>query len=260
MTLFTGNTAMTVRVLTLFFALWSSVAFAQPAETVKAAGDSAYMAGRFDSAIGSYESVLTSGVESAEVLFNLGNAYFKANRIAPAILNYERALKLAPDDEDIRFNLRLASLTTKDRIEEMPRLFFIEWWEAVIAALSMDAWAWITVLSLALAFAMLAVFRLSSSESARRMLFYGAMAAMLTGLFAGYAAQQQYDSLFNDDRAVVFRPTLNVKSAPEQTGKDLFVVHEGLVVRITDRIGDWYRIRLTDGNVGWVPSESIEGI
>jgi SH3-like domain-containing protein len=59
---------------------------------------------------------------------------------------------------------------------------------------------------------------------------------------------------------VVFRPTLNVKSAPEQTGKDLFVVHEGLVVRITDRIGDWYRIRLTDGNVGWVPSESIEGI
>ncbi len=260
MTLFTGNTATTVRVLRLFLALWSTVGFAQPSEALKLAGDSAYVAGLYDSAIESYESVLGTGAESAEVLFNLGNAYFKTKRIAPAILNYERALKLAPDDEDIRFNLRLASLTIIDRIEEIPRLFLFEWWEAVPAALPMDSWAWIAVLSLMLAFVALAVFRLSSNESARRMLFYGAMVASMAGLFAGYAAQQQYDRLFNDDRAVVLRPTLNVKSAPEQSGKDLFVVHEGLVVRITDRIGDWYRIRLTDGNVGWVTSESIEGI
>jgi SH3-like domain-containing protein len=51
-----------------------------------------------------------------------------------------------------------------------------------------------------------------------------------------------------------------VKSAPEQSGKDLFVVHEGLVVQITEEIGDYYRIRLSDGNVGWVPKDAVEGI
>jgi len=260
MALLKGNTAMAGLMFHLALVLWASVGVAQHAEAVKASGDSAYVAGLFDRAIESYEAVLASGVESAEVRFNLGNAYFKANRIAPAILNYERALKLAPDDEDIRFNLRLASLTTKDRIEEMPRLFFIDWWEAIPSFMRMDTWAWLMVGCVVAAFIMLSLFRLSSSESARRMLFYGAVVALLTGLFSGYAAQRQYDRLFNDDRAVVLRPTLNVKSAPEQSGKDLFVVHEGLVVRITDRIGDWYRIRLTDGNVGWVPTVAVESI
>jgi len=142
----------------------------------------------------------------------------------------------------------------------MPRLFFIEWWEAIPPALPMDVWAWMTVAGIALAFTMLAVFRLSTSESARRTLFYGAVVTLLLGIFSGHSAQRQYHRLVHDDRAVVFRPTLNVKSAPEQTGKDLFVVHEGLVVRITDRIGDWYRIRLSDGNVGWVPIGTVTRI
>jgi SH3-like domain-containing protein len=59
---------------------------------------------------------------------------------------------------------------------------------------------------------------------------------------------------------VVFESTLNAKSAPEQTGKDLFVIHEGLVVQITEEIGDWYRIQLSDGNVGWVPKSVLEVI
>lgn len=260
MTLLNGNSTMTGRAIILMLTLWASVGMAQQTDLFKASGDSAYVAGQFESAIQSYEAVLSADMESAEVLFNLGNAYFKVNHIAPAILNFERALKLAPDDEDIRFNLRLASLTTKDKIEEMPRLFFIEWWEAIPPALPMDAWAWMTVAGTALAFIMLAVFRLSTSESARRMLFYGAVVTLLIGIFSGYSAHRQYDRLFHDDRAVVFRPTLNVKSAPEQSGKDLFVIHEGLVVRITDRIGDWYRIRLNDGNLGWVPTDSVVGI
>lgn len=240
--------------------LMASVVFAQQPNEVKATADAAYMAGDFTAAIEGYEQVLGQGFASAEVHYNLGNAYFKAGRIAPSVLQYERAHKLAPQDEDIAFNLKLARLSTKDRIEVMPELFFITWWNTLLRALPMDGWAWSAIISLLSVLLGLGIFRFSANESLRRTLFYTATVVGLWGLFSGYAAQQQYQRLVNDDRAVVMRPTVNVKSAPEQSGKDLFVVHEGLVVQVTETIGTWYRIRLTDGNVGWVPQEAVEGI
>lgn len=237
-----------------------SVVFAQQPLELKASADAAYVAGDFAIAVDGYEQVLAQGQVSAEVHFNLGNAYFKSGRIASSILDYERAQKLAPQDEDIAFNLKLAQLSIKDRIEVMPELFFITWWKATLRALPMDGWAWSAIISLLLVLLGLGIFRFSASEGLRRTLFYTAILVGLWGLFSGYAAQQQYHRLLNDDRAVVMRPTVNVKSAPEQGGKDLFVIHEGLVVQVTETIGNYYRIRLADGNVGWVPQEAVEGI
>lgn len=238
----------------------ASVVFAQQPAQWKAAADSAYMAGDFAAAADGYEQLLTSGYSSAEVHYNLGNAYFKSGRVAPSILHFERALKLAPNDEDIAFNLKLVQLTTKDRIETMPELFFISWWKSLLRALPMDVWAWSGVASLLVVLLCLTAFRFSNAVAVRQVLFYSALLTGLWGLFSGYAAQQQYRRLMNDDRAVVMRPTVNVKSAPEQGGKDLFVVHEGLVVQVTETIGGYYRIRLADGNVGWVLKETVEGI
>jgi tetratricopeptide (TPR) repeat protein len=240
------------------FILPSSVLAQHEASIAKA--DSAYMAGEYEAAISGYEQVLAQGQVSPSLYFNLGNALFKAKRIAPSILNYERALKLAPQDEDIRFNLKLASMTTIDRIEQMPVLFISRWHDAFMQALPMDMWAWSCVLAFLLVFIGLAIFRISDNEGMRKALFYTAMVLLIWGILSGYAAQQQYHKLTQDDRAVVFEPTLNVKSAPEQTGKDLFVIHEGLVVQITEEIGDWYRIQLSDGNVGWVPKSALEVI
>ncbi len=246
--------------LCLGYAMTAHSAFAQQPAALKASADSAYISSDFVRAADTYEQVLAQGFVSAEVHFNLGNAYFKSGQVARSILNYERAHRLAPQDEDIVFNLKLAKLTTKDRIETMPELFFVTWWNALLRALPMDGWAWSAVVSLMLVLLGLSIFRFSASVALRQAMFYTALLVGLWGLFSGYAAQQQYRRVTDDDRAVVMRPTVNVKSAPEQTGKDLFVVHEGLVVRVTETIGVWYRIRLSDGNVGWVPQEAVEGI
>lgn len=240
--------------------LMVSAVFAQQPAELKANADAAYVAGDFTDAVDGYEQVLAQGQVSAEIQFNLGNAYFKSGQVARSILNYERAHKLAPQDEDIVFNLKLAKLSTKDRIETMPEMFFVTWWNTLLQALPMDGWAWSAVVSLILVLAGLGIFRFSASVGIRQASFYAALLVGLWGLFSGYAAQQQYRRMMNDDRAVVMRPTVNVKSAPEQGGKDLFVVHEGLVVQVTETIGTWYRIRLADGNVGWVPQEAVEGI
>lgn len=62
------------------------------------------------------------------------------------------------------------------------------------------------------------------------------------------------------DYGIVFSSSLTAKSSPDPGGTDLFVIHEGVKVKITDQVGSWIRIRLADGNEAWVPGNSVERI
>ena len=66
--------------------------------------------------------------------------------------------------------------------------------------------------------------------------------------------------MYGHENAIVFVPTVTAKSAPENRGTDLFVIHEGLKVQIKERVGDWIRIRIPDGNEAWLPANSVERI
>jgi SH3-like domain-containing protein len=51
-----------------------------------------------------------------------------------------------------------------------------------------------------------------------------------------------------------------VKSSPNPDGKELFIVHEGVKVRIKNAQSQWYEVELEDGSVGWVPQQMAERI
>lgn len=229
-------------------------------DQLKSSADQAYVDGDFQAAIEGYKQILAKEYVSAEVEYNLGNAYFKTGQIAPSILHFERALKLAPNDEDIKFNLTLANLSVKDKVETIPQLFFVEWWKAIVKAFSTDGWAWNAIVAFILGLIGLLLFRFSSDEGLKRLTFYTALIALLWSGFSIYAAQKNFDHVVNDKRAVVFASTINAKSAPDKKGKDLFVIHEGLVVTVSDEINGWVRIKLSNGDVGWIPNEAIVSI
>jgi SH3-like domain-containing protein len=60
--------------------------------------------------------------------------------------------------------------------------------------------------------------------------------------------------------AIVMSPTVTVRSAPDENSTELFVIHEGTKVWIIDQVGDWLRIRIADGNNGWMRSSELEKI
>ena len=52
-----------------------------------------------------------------------------------------------------------------------------------------------------------------------------------------------------------------VKSTPSKNGTDLFILHEGTKVNITDgTMRDWKKIRVADGKEGWIETREIEVI
>jgi len=230
----------------------------QQADIEKA--NKAYMAGFYENAITIYEKIINDGLASPELYYNLGNAYFKTNNFPSAILNFERALKYNPGDEDIEYNLAVANNKIVDKIELLPDLFYIKWWKNLKNWLSPDGWAIAVITLFTLLIILTAVFLLSRSIITRKILFASGLVILLASILTGLIAWQTYTESRRQNTAIVFTPTLPVKSSPDESSIDLFVIHEGLKVRIMDKIGDWNEIKIANGSKGWVKAGDIKPI
>jgi len=223
-------------------------------------GDSAYNREAYTDAIGFYEDVLGQGYESAELYYNLGNAYFNINKLPEAILNYERAKVLAPSDNDISFNLNIANSMIPDKIEAVPEIFYVRWWKSLRDSVNLHTWTITSLLIFAMLILSAGTFFLSRNIFMRKLSFWAGMVLILIGIGAFTLTYTKYDIQSKHLEAIVFDPTITVKSSPNQLGKDLFVIHEGTKVFIIEEINDWCNINIVNGSEGWLPSKSIKRI
>lgn len=217
-----------------------------------------YANGEFESATGTYMKILDAGYESQQVYYNLGSAYFKKNDIPATILYYERALRLAPSDDDILFNLRLANQRIVDKIQPLPKLFYARWWEALVNSYPADRWATMFLLALFSGFLLLALFVISRKVVLKKLCFWSAAGILLLSLIALISNIQQMSRLSNEHEAIVFTATVTVMSAPKDGSTKLFVIHEGAKIQLLETIGDWHKISLADGNIGWLKKSDLE--
>ena len=198
---------------------------------------------------------------SAELYYNLGNAYYRTENITRAVLNYERALLLSPGDRDIRFNLQLAQSKTIDKIVPESEMFFITWYHSLVNLMSVDGWARMAVFSLALVIVLFLIYLFSEPVWLRKVGFFGGMFLLVVFVLSNIFAWQQKQNLLFRKGAIVTSTSVTVKSTPAKNGTDLFILHEGTKVSITDgSMKDWKEIRLADGKEGWIESNKIEMI
>ncbi|MBL4752655.1 MAG: tetratricopeptide repeat protein [Flavobacteriales bacterium] len=223
-------------------------------------GNEHFKAGEYTLAIEAYEAVIAEDKESAELYYNLGNAYYKFKNVPAAILNYERAIKLDPSDEDLQFNLKLVNLKTVDKIEVIPTFFIGELGQELKDMFSLNTWGLIAIIALWISAALFFVFASSTANLVKRLLFFFALfllAVSLSSLGLGY---QKYKSAYKQVEAIVFAPSVIVKSAPDPNETDLFLLHEGTKVLVVETMAEWNKIRLADGSIGWIPVQAIEQI
>lgn len=245
------KSAATIAVLLMLLPMVANAA-------TKADADSAYVNGNYQEAIKVYESLLKHG-ESAELYYNLGNAYYRTENITRAVLNYERALLLSPGDGDIRFNLQIARSKTIDKIVPESEMFFVTWYRSLVNIMSVDGWGRMALVSLALVIVLFLVYLFSARVWVQKVGFFGGGILLVVFVFSNFFAWQQRQQLLNREGAIVVAPSVTVKSTPAQNGTDLFILHEGTKVVITDgSMKSWREIRLADGKKGWIESKKIE--
>lgn len=226
----------------------------------KAEADSAYAQQKYQDAINMYEAILKDGI-NPKVYYNLGNAYYRTDNISRAIINYERALLLSPGDNDIRFNLQMARSKTIDKIVPESQMFFVTWYKSLVNITSIDGWAYIALIALALAVVLVLLYFFSEQIWMRKVGFFMGITFILIFILSNIFAYQQKNRISERNGAIVITSAATIKSTPADNGTDLFVLHEGTYVRITDKsMKDWVEIKLADGKEGWIMTKQIEVI
>ncbi len=231
---------------------WAQNAFEQ--------GNQYYQKENYQAAISSFERIINTGKQSAELYFNLGNCYYKLHKVAPAVYNYEKALLLNPNDNEIKTNLDFARKMAIDDIKVIPKVGFNKLVADFTSAYYYDTWAWIAVAFAVFSLLFFMGYYFSEKTIVKRVFFLG-MFVWILGIGVATAAGFYEKGRDENERpAIVFADTAAVKSEPKATAADSFVLHEGSKVFILESIANWKKVELTDETTGWIEESAIKEI
>lgn len=234
--------------------------FAVDADSLIQAGNRYYVSNDYQKAADIYQLVVDSGFIAPELYFNLGNAYYKMNNYARAILNYERALLLAPANKDIKFNLELANMHVVDKIDVIPEFFVKRWLRNLTKTATTNTWAVISMLTFGLFLILLAFYLFSSGRLVKQLSFYMFILSFIISVTCYVFSAQRKNMLEERQAAIIIAPSVTAKSSPDEYGTNLFILHEGTKVEVTDSIDRWNEIKISNGNKGWIQKSTFERI
>jgi tetratricopeptide (TPR) repeat protein len=221
------------------------------------AGSELYNKGDYAGALGLWQEIADKELYSAALYYNMGNAAFKSGKTALSILWYEKALLMNPFEEDIRYNLEIARSYVTDRFDTIPELFVLRWFRMMSLVLDSNGWAVFTVLFFALCLVLLLLWLFSDKPGVKKITVSAAIFSIAFALLSLAFYYGNRSITIKKQAAVILSPAETGMSSPGTGGKELFVIHEGTKVKIEEEAGEWIRIRLPDGNVGWITSGSI---
>lgn len=217
-----------------------------------------YEAGDIVSARDGFEALISMGVRSGAVYYNLGNCLYKQGEVGRAVASYRRALMLNPRDEDTRFNLDVvrSAVGTRDTTSAFgsggltgiplsiasPRdwqiVFYVSYYLAVIFLLG--------VLFLSGRGRMLA----------GRML----LALVIVGIGSYALSANGWSRFKGGSDAVVVVERTEFMSGPGAAFEELAKLSDGVELTLRARSGIWVEARLPTGEVGWVREGDLEPI
>jgi tetratricopeptide (TPR) repeat protein len=248
----------------LFIAIFAILAAGATAKTdslqafIQKANDF-YKKNNYDSAIVYYQKVLDAGWEAPQLYYNLGNAYFRHGLLAKALVNYERAYRLDPSDENIRHNLEFARQFIQDNFNEVREFFLVRAWRSIALSLKADLWAYISIVLFALSLLFFFLYLFAKTLSWRKTGFFSAIIAMIFALLTFGLSLENRHYVQNSEEAIVLQPT-SVRSSPSNQGTELYILHEGVKVKVLSTNDGWYEVKLPNGSIGWLPKSDVEKI
>ncbi len=243
----------------VFMILCTSTAlFAQSqAEKMLEKGNEYYQNNKYEKAADTYRKIISSGYQGTSLYYNLGNTYYREGKLGLSILYYEKALKLSPGDEDVLHNLKMANAKTMDKIETLPKFFLFQWWESLLALFTLSGWTYLAYIFYVILLVFLAFYFLLRKPKYQRYSFF---AALISGALLAVTVVLLVVNLnraVNIKYGIVVEPSVTVHLAPDNKSSDAFVIHEGLKVRLEDKVDNWVKIRLHDGKIGWMQNKSL---
>ena len=214
----------------------------------------------YDDAIRKYEIIINAGLVSKEVYFNLGNCFYKKNKIGKAILNYERALLLKPNDSEVLHNLEIAKEQRVDEIEALPDFFLAKGWKNIRQLMSSGGWSFLGILTLWAGIGGLILWLLGKTRDHRKKGFAFGLGLLIFSLLPFALSYSSYSYSKNSKNAIILNNQISLKSGADEASTEILKINEGTKVNIQEKVSNWYKVRLENGEVGWLFDSALEEI
>ncbi len=214
----------------------------------------------YQQAVETYQQLLVNGTESAEVEYNLANAYFAQNKIGEAILHYERAARLSPRDADIQQNLRLAREKIESDITPVTTFFLADTWNGLQRSLSSGVWAILFFLAFFGAVGGLILWQIGEERKRRKQGFFAGFGLLLLSVLLFLLGNGKAKTEADSRAGIVLADKIVLHTAAEENSPPVRELREGMKVKIYDNINSWYKVKLKNGEEGWLSQEAFEKI
>lgn len=233
---------------------------AQNSQTIFNDGNKYYQTEEYDKAIEAYNQILETGLESAELYYNLANAYYKNNKMADAIYYYEKSLQLNPANKDAVVNLEYANRSIIDSIKKVPKSVFEKFNDNVLSILSYNNWSIVAVVLSLLGGLFWMIFFFSTQPAAKKFYFTVSLFLTFTCCVSLIITVQQYQTTKNTVYAIVFAEEASITNEPRENASEVFVLHSGTKIKVLDEVGSWKKIKISDGQIGWVDKKLVKNL
>ncbi len=219
-----------------------------------------YNDGNFTNAKDLFLELYKNDYKNFEVCYNLGNCYYRLNDFPNAILYYERAKKINPYDKDLLNNLEIANSNIVDKFEVIPETFLARFWHRLTSLFTPVVWNVLFFVFLFLVLILLFIVFFAKRKKLRKTSLILAIIFFCLFIFTTFINNSIRSQYQNHNTAIIFENSVSAKGSPSTESVDVFVIHKGTKVSVKNSLGEWIEIVLSNGEVGWINSSSVEFI
>lgn len=215
-----------------------------------------YQEGDFLQAVELYNSLIEDDYKAAGLFYNLGNTYYRLNRHAEAILYYEKALKMSPNKSNYLHNLAIVNSKINSDREKVPEFFLDKWWSNLTSFASPSGWSILALLLFWTGITGGLFWLFANKRRHKKIGFFLGTTLVFISILPLLLANSRANTLESSNAGIIMESGITLKTAPES---DVVVAEmaAGTKVKLVDVIGEWEKVQLPDGEMGWLHRDNI---
>jgi len=221
-------------------------------ENIFSQANELYNKGIYIEAINNYKEIIKNDFHSAELYYNLGNAYYRLDSIASSVYYYEKALQLNPNDRETIDNLELINKTLVDEIDPITTPLIESILNSISNIFYFETWGYISIFFSFLIVALFLSYYFANSSRVKRLTFVLLCISSIFMLVSLINGNKGYNNYINNEYAVIYSYETDLKIEPNYRSETLFMLHEGTKIQVLENYNNWIKIRLVNGQVGYI--------
>lgn len=221
-----------------------------------------------------YNDVISKGVESSEIYYNLGNIYYSDGDVGNAVVCHLRALKMDPSNTNADNNLKVIMSDIEDKnkmelkgknINVLPDdlSFFENLYNALIVNVSSNVWAIVGIVFFLLTITGAVLYIFLDNVLIKKIGFFGGIISITIVIIANVFAFVGRKEYYTKDTAVIIPYSIQLKKEYKDNSVEVSTpLHSGTILNVIDEHIDvndekWVKLRLNSEIAGWAQEKDI---